>query len=272
MKRTSSTGNLRAKLGITQNELSFFAGTRRAMIARHESGEKNLNIDAAVKIDLINMCVVGVFDDKTHLHKTNAVAYEVEGVRKNRIRYERSKCICKLLLAERRMATFDEERDALQLHLNRLARLDFTQLLGFTAQDIDWLGDVMLKMKLKLASYSDHVRMELEVELAVQRTAIAIYDATLASLEANAADTNPCTVDANEAECKPAIPVDLDLLAVQVDQIEAGFNSAMKPVRRFCAMTTAKRSIAYVRKCRNSAPRNAVRATYLYAIPRSRSG
>lgn len=223
MKNTSTTRNLRKKLGVTQNELSFFTGTRRAMIARHESGEKHLNLDATVKIDLLNMCILGVFDEQVALHKAEPMVYNVPGVRKHRCRYERSRSIRRLLVAERSLSTFDEERDALRLHLNRLARIDFTQLVGYSASDIEWLDFVMLKMKVKLDGYSDHARMELEVQIATQRAALAVYDVRLAELELAAlVETTSDNMATSDLRTEPQ-PESTDLLEAQLALIESEF-------------------------------------------------
>ena len=174
---------LRQKLGITQSELADLTGTSRCMIARNESGEKEMNLDASVKVNYLSMCVNGVFEQQPHLHHESPSTYNVEALTPKRVRYLRQASEIKVIQTERALQLFDETRANAELTLRRLAQLDITRLPGFTADDLDWMHYVMSKLHVTLHAHTDLTRLELTVTLVRERAAIAAYDAVLLDLE-----------------------------------------------------------------------------------------
>ena len=174
---------LRHKLGITQSELADLTGTSRCMIARNESGEKEMNLDATVKVSYLTMCVNGVFEQQPHLHHDSPPTYKVEALTPERVRYLRQAAEIKVIKTERALQLFDETRANAELTLRRLAQLDITRLPGFTADDLDWMHYVMSKLHVTLHAHTDLARLELTLTLVRERAAIAAYDAVLLDLE-----------------------------------------------------------------------------------------
>ena len=175
---------LRDKLGITQSELSYLTGTSRSMIARNESGEKEMNLYATLKVDYLNMCVNGVFEQQTHLHHERPPVYNVAALTPERVRHLRQGAKIKVIKTERALQLFDETRANAELTLRRLAQLDVTRLPGFTTDDLDWVKYVMSKLHLTLLAHTDLARLELTITLTREQAAIAAYDAVLLNLEA----------------------------------------------------------------------------------------
>jgi len=205
---------LREKLGITQSELANLTGTSRSMIARNESGEKEINLDASVKISYLTMCVNGVFEQQQHLHHEHPPVYNVEALTPERVRYLRQAAEIKIIKTERALQLFDETRANAELTLRRLAQLDITRLPGFTADDLDWMQYVMVKLHLTLHAHTDLARLELTLTLVRERAAIAAYDAVLLDLEAETRTTqlvdsvqSVLSADACATEMEPIAPI-----------------------------------------------------------------
>ena len=182
MKKYSTTRTLRQKLHITQTELGLLTRSRRAMVARHEAGEKALNVYASSKLALLLYCVNGHFEAQAHLHHAAPATLVVTNLTAQRLQLRHRTACLRLEKARRRLQRMDETREELQVTIRRMAQINLTQLAPFTPDDEAWKALVVERLRLKLVACSGEQRFKLRTEIAQLEASIAVLEHELIAL------------------------------------------------------------------------------------------
>lgn len=182
MSAYHATHQLRKALHISQETLAELTGTCRSMIARHESGEKELNLEATCKLTLLSLCVNGAFEDRGDLHHAHPArqAENTKQLSRQHLRLQRTLTANRLSTAVLRLQRMDDDRAALEVTIRRLEQTDLTRLVGFDATDEAWKTEVVAHLRRKLADCSGEARFKLECERAALEATLAVIDDALA--------------------------------------------------------------------------------------------
>lgn len=182
MSAYHATHQLRKALHISQETLAELTGTCRSMIARHESGEKELNLEATCKLTLLSLCVNGAFEDRGDLHHAHPArqAENTKQLNRQHLRLQRTLTANRLSTAVLRLQRMDDDRAALEVTIRRLEQTDLTRLVGFGATDEAWKTEVVTHLRRKLADCSGEARFKLECERAALEATLAVIDDALA--------------------------------------------------------------------------------------------